>query len=75
MNPPWVRLSNRDSAGNKRDGGQFCFHVFVSLSVAEPFASTIYRRPPEMRSVSPVVHFESSEAKNTAAGPMITTRG
>src|SRR5262245_1667463 len=26
-----------------------------------------YRRPPAMRSVSPVIHFESSEAKNTAA--------
>jgi hypothetical protein len=24
-------LSNRDRARNKRDGRQFCFHVFVSL--------------------------------------------
>jgi hypothetical protein len=32
VTPSWVRLSNRDRARNKRDGGQFCFHVFVSLS-------------------------------------------
>src|SRR5436309_15837700 len=30
-NSSWVRLSNCDRAGNKRDGRQFCFHVFVSL--------------------------------------------
>jgi hypothetical protein len=33
-------LSNRDRARNKRDGGQFCFHVFVPFPVAEPFACT-----------------------------------
>jgi hypothetical protein len=27
-----------------------------------------------MRSVSPVIHFESSEAKNTAAGEMLHSR-
>jgi hypothetical protein len=27
-----------------------------------------HRNPPEMNSVSPVIHFESSDAKNTAAG-------
>ena len=28
LNTSWVRLSDRDRARNKRDGGQFSFHVF-----------------------------------------------
>ena len=37
----WVRLSNRDRARNKRNGGQFCFHVSFPFRVAEPCACTI----------------------------------
>jgi hypothetical protein len=32
-----------------------------------------YRKPPEMTSVSPVIHEESEEAKNTAAGATSST--
>jgi hypothetical protein len=41
VNTSWVRLSNRDRARNKRDCGQFCFHVSFPFPVAEPFVSTI----------------------------------
>jgi hypothetical protein len=30
-------LSNRERAGNKRDGEQFCFHVFASLLLLTGF--------------------------------------
>jgi len=41
-----------------------------SFRVAESIRNQYYRKPPAMTSISPVIHFESSEAKNTAAGAM-----
>jgi hypothetical protein len=41
VNTSWVRLRKRDRAGNKHDGGQFCFHDFVSFPVAKPFVFTM----------------------------------
>src|SRR4030095_795097 len=38
VNTSRVRLSNRDRARNKRDGGQSCFHVSFPFPVAEPFS-------------------------------------
>src|SRR6476646_12030627 len=44
------------------------FSYSISLRVLFYILINTYRRPPAISSVSPVIHFESSEAKNTAAG-------